>query len=193
VTHLQVLPHGLALLFGASTTSHAAFTRGLALLHLVGLGLAIWGVGAALWRFPRLSLVDQLLVSAVLINLLAYTFLTPGALPYSARDYSAVLPLAAALAGRMAGRWLLSARLAPDTTGRAWYPGMSGPWMGTREEGPVAVAGFPARGVMHKYCERHGRCSLQRRKRDLGRGAGWQTGECWESCWRAVRGGGWRR
>ena len=113
LTHLKVLPHGLALLFGASTTSHAALARGLALLHLAGVGLAIWGVGAALWRFPRLSFVDQLLVSAVLINLLAYLLLTPGTLPYSARDYSAVLPLSAALAGRMAGRWLLSARLAP--------------------------------------------------------------------------------
>jgi hypothetical protein len=113
LTHLNVLPHGLALLFGVSTASHAALTRGLALLHLAGVGLAIWGVGAALWRFPQLSLVDQLLVSAVLINLLAYIVLTPGALPYSARDYSAVLPLSAALAGRMAGRRLLSARLAP--------------------------------------------------------------------------------
>jgi hypothetical protein len=114
LTHLNVIPHGLALLFGASTASHAtALTRGLALLHLAGLGLAIWGVGAALWRFRRLSLVDQLLVGTVLINLLAYILFTPGALPYSARDYSAVLPLSAALAGRMAGRRLLSARLAP--------------------------------------------------------------------------------
>src|SRR5579859_4289 len=113
LTHLRVLPRGLALLFGASTASHAALTRGLALLHLAGLGLAIWGVGAALWRFRRLGLVDRLLVGAVLINLLAYILFTPGALPYSARDYSAVLPLSAALAGRMAGRRLLSARLAP--------------------------------------------------------------------------------
>jgi hypothetical protein len=116
LAHLKVIPQGLALLFGASTASHAtAVTRGLALLHLAGLGLAIWGVGAALWRFPRLSLVDQLLVAAVLINLLAYILFTPGALPYSVRDYSAVLPLSAALAGRMAGNRLLSARLAPVT------------------------------------------------------------------------------
>jgi hypothetical protein len=115
LAHLTAIPHGLALLFGAGTASHAAVTRGLALLHLAGLGLAIWGVGAALWRFPRLSLVDQLLVAAVLINLLTFILFTPGALPYSVRDYSAVLPLSAALAGRMAGRRLLSARLAPVT------------------------------------------------------------------------------
>jgi hypothetical protein len=115
LTHLKVLPRGLALLFGASTTSATALTRGLALLHLAGLGLAVWGVVAALWRFRRLSLVDQLLVTAVLIDLLAFVFLTPGATPYSARDYAAVLPLSAALAGRMAGRRLLSARLAPVT------------------------------------------------------------------------------
>ncbi|HEY6279429.1 MAG TPA: hypothetical protein VIX86_24225 [Streptosporangiaceae bacterium] len=116
LAHLNMIPQGLALLFGASAASHtAALTRGLALLHLAGLGLAIWGVGAALWRFRRLSLVDQLLVAAVLINLLAYILLTPGDRPYSARIYSAVLPLSAALAGRMAGRRLLSARLAPVT------------------------------------------------------------------------------
>ena len=113
--HLKLIPHGLGLLFGVSTTSHAWVMRGLALLHLAGLALAVWGVGAALWRFPRLSLVDQLLVSGVLINLLAYVLLIPGGLPYSTREYTAVLPLSAALAGRMAGRRLLSPRLAPVT------------------------------------------------------------------------------
>jgi len=113
LAHVKMLPQGLALLFGATTTSHAALTRGLALLHLAGLGLAIWGLGAALWRFPRLSLVDQLIVGSVLINLLTYILLTPGDLLYSTRDYSAVLPLSAALAGRMIGERLLSARLAP--------------------------------------------------------------------------------
>jgi hypothetical protein len=111
--HLRLIPHGLGLLFGVSTASHASALRALALLHLAGLALAVWGVGAALWRFPRLSLVDQLLVSGVLINLLAYVLLIPGGLPYSAREYTAVLPLSAALAGRMAGRLLLSRRLAP--------------------------------------------------------------------------------
>jgi hypothetical protein len=115
LAHLQLIPPGLTLLFGASTPSHAALTRGLALLHLAGLGVAIWGFGAALRRFPRLGLVDQLLVAAVLINLLTYVLFTPGALLYSARDYSAVLPLSAALAGRIVGRRLLSGRLAPVT------------------------------------------------------------------------------
>ena len=113
LTHLRVIPQGLALLFGVNTGSHTALSYGLGLLHLAGLGLAVWGVGAALWRLRRLGLVDQLLVAAVLINLVAYIFLTPGALPYSARDFSAVLPLSAALAGRMAGRSLLSGKLAP--------------------------------------------------------------------------------
>jgi hypothetical protein len=111
--HLKLVPRGLALLFGVNTGSHAALSYGLGLLHLAGLGLAVWGVGAALWRLRRLGLVDQLLVAAVLINLVAYIFLTPGGTLYSARDFSAVLPLSAALAGRMAGRSLLSGRLAP--------------------------------------------------------------------------------
>jgi hypothetical protein len=115
LAHLRVIPHGLALMFGVSTPGHSALIRGLALLHLAGLALAIWGIGAALGRFPRLSLVDQLLVGAVLINLLAYILLTPWAMPYSAREYGAVLPLSAALAGRMAGRRLLAAKFAPVT------------------------------------------------------------------------------
>jgi hypothetical protein len=115
LAHLQLIPQGLVLLFGVSMPSHVALARSLALLHLAGLGVAIWGVGAALWRFPRLSLVDQLLVSAALINLLTFILFTPGALPYSARDYSAVLPLSAALAGRMVGKRLLSGRLVPVT------------------------------------------------------------------------------
>ena len=113
LTHLKVIPRGLALLFGVTTGSHAALGDVLGLLHLAGLGLAIGGVGAALWRLRRLGLVDQLLVAAVLINLVAYIFFTPGALPYSVRDFSAVLPLAAALAGRMVGRFPLSGKLAP--------------------------------------------------------------------------------
>ncbi len=113
LTHLKVIPHGLALLFGVTTGSHTALSEGLGLLHLAGLGLAIWGVGAALWRLRRLGLVDQLLVAAVLSNLVAYIFLTPGTLVYSARDFSAVLPLSAALAGRMVGRSLLAGKLAP--------------------------------------------------------------------------------
>src|SRR5262249_58192244 len=103
---VRVIGQGLGLLFGVNTGSHTALGNGLGLLHLAGLGLAVWGVGAALWRLRRLSLVDQLLVAAVLINLIAYIFLTPGGLLYSARDFSAVLPLSAALAGRMAGRSL---------------------------------------------------------------------------------------
>jgi hypothetical protein len=113
VLHLRILPRGLSLLFGVTTTSHAPLTTGLALLHLAGLALAIWGFGVAVWRFPRLGPVDQVLVAAIAINLLSFTILTPGATPFSARDYSAVLPLSAALAGRMAGKPLLSGKLAP--------------------------------------------------------------------------------
>jgi len=113
LTHLKVIPQGVALLFGVTTGSHSALSDGLGLLHLAGLGLATWGVGAALWQLRRLGLVDQLLVAAVLINLGAYLFLTPGTLLYSARDFSAVLPLSAALAGRMAGKSLLAGKLAP--------------------------------------------------------------------------------
>lgn len=111
--HLRLIPKGLAVLFGVTTGSHAALSAGLGLLHLAGLGLAIWGVGAALWRLRRLGLVDQLLVAVVLINLVAYVLFTPGSLLYSVRDFSAVLPLSAALAGRMVGRTVLSGRLAP--------------------------------------------------------------------------------
>jgi hypothetical protein len=115
LAHLRLIPQGLGLLFGVGTPSHSVLARGLALFHLAGLGVAIWGVATALWRFRRLALVDQLLVAAVLFSLLSFALFTPGDLMYSARDYSAVLPLSAALAGRMVGKRVLSARLAPIT------------------------------------------------------------------------------
>jgi hypothetical protein len=113
--HLSVAAQGLLLLGGADPLGRPV-TAGTAmlLLHLVGVILAGWAVVFAVWRFLRdCDLVDQILVTAVLINLLAYVVSTQSNLVIYTREIAAVLPFSAVLAGRLLARRLVAARLAP--------------------------------------------------------------------------------
>jgi hypothetical protein len=86
----------------------------IAALHLAGLGLAAWALARALRRFFRCDdLVVQVLTVGILTDLAAFAF---SSLPYSiwdTRQFSAVLPFGAVLAGRLLAGDLLRARLAP--------------------------------------------------------------------------------
>jgi hypothetical protein len=65
-------------------------------------------------RFLRdQDVVNQLLVSAIVINVLAYVFSTNSTSVWNARDIAAVLPFSAVLAGRLLAERLVAARLAP--------------------------------------------------------------------------------
>lgn len=110
---LQTL-HGLLVLFGANFPGHpAGFVAGVALLHLLAIGLVGWAVCAALRRLWRLKISVQLMAVSVCFTLLAY-LIGPNALnAQSSREMAAVLPLGAALAGRMLARRLRRARLVP--------------------------------------------------------------------------------
>ena len=112
--HLLLTIQGLLLLFGANFFSHTlGYVSGLAMLHLVGLGLAAWGLCAALRRLGRQDLVVQLLASGIVLSLAAYLF---GQLPssfYTTREFAAVLPFAAVLAGRLLAGRLRRGRLLP--------------------------------------------------------------------------------
>ena len=112
--HLMLTIQGLLMLFGADFFSHTlGYVSGLAMLHLVGLGLAAWGLCAALRRFAGQDLAVQLLAVGAVLSLAAYLF---GQRPidiYSTREYAAVLPLAAVLAGRLLAARLRRARLLP--------------------------------------------------------------------------------
>jgi hypothetical protein len=128
-THAWLTGWGVLELYGGNfvgVTGWAGFT--FAVLHLVGLTLAIAAVSVALVRFVRpaagqrtsaggwepgpgaegrAALVDSVLAVAVVANLVSYVVSTaPGTVlgtGYDAREIAAVLPLGAVLAGRVVG------------------------------------------------------------------------------------------
>jgi hypothetical protein len=112
ITHnLAVAVKGFLLLGGAYLTglpSGAATV--FALLHLVGVALALCGIAVTAWRFFRgEDLVPQLLLVGIVINVAAYVLGTHADIVPNAREMAAVLPFAAALTGRALPR-LLTAR-----------------------------------------------------------------------------------
>jgi hypothetical protein len=117
------LPHdllqlllGILILFGANFTGQkVGFGSGLALLHLIDAGLVVWAVGIAGRRFTRRPLAVQLLAAAITLSVLAYLLGPAAGQANSSREFAAVLPLGAALAGRVLAGRLRRARLVPAT------------------------------------------------------------------------------
>jgi hypothetical protein len=113
--HLRVAAEGLLVLGGADFLGlqlHASVA--FILLHVVGVGLLVWGIPVAARRFlAGRDLIAELLVAGVAINLITYVISTQSVSSTSTREIAAVLPLAAALAGRLLAGRLTAARLAP--------------------------------------------------------------------------------
>jgi hypothetical protein len=113
--NLGIAAEGLLILGGADflglrLTASTAFI----LLHLVGVALLGWGIWVAARRFlADRDLIAQLLVAGVAINLITYVISTQAVSSTSTREIAAVLPLAAALAGRLLAGRLTAARLVP--------------------------------------------------------------------------------
>jgi hypothetical protein len=89
----------------------------IALVHLVGVGLAIWGVCRALRRFLSGDLIASLLAAGIVINLAAYVFSVDPATLFDTREIVALLPFGAVLAGRLLTGSLARARLEPVLAG----------------------------------------------------------------------------
>jgi hypothetical protein len=113
--NLGIAAEGLLILgggdfLGLRLTAGTAFI----LLHVVGVFLAGWGTWVAARRFlAGRDLVAQLLVAGVAINLITYVISTQVVSATSTREIAAVLPLSAALAGRLLAVRLTAARLVP--------------------------------------------------------------------------------
>ncbi len=108
---------GVLALFGADFFRHTAWPgTALAAVHLVGLGLAVWAVALAVWRFPRdTDRVVQILLIAVLATVAALV-VSGRAVdlnPTDGRVMAPMLPCAAVLTGRVLAGRLISARLLP--------------------------------------------------------------------------------
>jgi hypothetical protein len=113
-SHAWLTVEGILGLYGADFFNKplgigAAFT----VLRLAGVAVAGWAFWRAVRRFSQQDLVVQVLAVAIIVNLALYTFsLLPWTF-WSTREITAVLPLGAVLAGRLAADRLVATRLAP--------------------------------------------------------------------------------
>jgi hypothetical protein len=115
-SHFWLLVQSLSGLYGADLfgMSSIGLDGAIALLHLVGLALAGWGLWLVIRRFFSCEdRIAQILALGILINLAAYMLSTTPATYWSAREVAVVLPYGAVLAGRMLGSRLRKARLVP--------------------------------------------------------------------------------
>jgi hypothetical protein len=115
-SHLWLLVQSICGLYGADLfgMSSIGLNGAIALLHLVGLALAGWGLWLVIRRFFSCAdLIAQILAVGILINLVAYLLSTTPETYWSAREVAVVLPYGAVLAARMLGSRLMKARLVP--------------------------------------------------------------------------------
>lgn len=109
--NLPLTGQGFLLLGGAYFPGLRGAAFWFALLHLVGVALAACGVAVTLWRFFRgESLIPQLLLAGIVVNVAAYVLGTHAVVLPNTREMAPVLPFAAALAGRQLAGPLLRSR-----------------------------------------------------------------------------------
>ncbi len=114
--HLWLLVQSISGIYGADLfgMTSIGLDGAIALLHLVGLALAGWGLWLVIRRFFSCEdRIAQLLTVGILVNLAAYMLSTTPTTYWSAREVSPVLPMGAVLAARMLGGRLRKARLVP--------------------------------------------------------------------------------
>jgi hypothetical protein len=108
---------GILLLFGADFMGQrAGYVVAIAMVHLVGVGLVGWALCTATRRFLSWDLAVQLMAAATGISLAAYALGPNAGELLSSREFAAVLPFGAALAGRTLATRLREARLVPALT-----------------------------------------------------------------------------
>jgi hypothetical protein len=113
--HAWLAVQGAFGLYGADLFGMSfGLKAGIALLHLVGLALAAWALGAVLRRFFRCEdLIAQVLTVAICVNLAAYVVSVIPSTYWSTRELACVLPAGAVLAGRVLAGRFRAARLVP--------------------------------------------------------------------------------
>ena len=112
--NLTLALQGILLLFGANFLGRSIDgVAVLAAVHLAGIALVAWAACAALRRWGAAELSVQLLVTATLVSLAAYLLGTRALDLHSTREFTAVLPFGAALAGRLLTGRLMASRMVP--------------------------------------------------------------------------------
>ena len=109
---VRALGQNLMYLFGSNFWVKPQVLTDFAYLHLIGLAVALIGLLVALWSWPRADRVTRTLIVAVFAEFAAGA-VSPLMQPISgAHEIAIVLPLSAALAGRVVGPWLAGQRRA---------------------------------------------------------------------------------
>jgi hypothetical protein len=104
--NLPIAAEGLLLLPGADFLGLPAGASTLFVaLHLVGVAAAAAGIALAVWQFRRrdADFVNQLLLTGIVVNFIAFVATTHVVNAASAREIAPALPFAAVLAGRELG------------------------------------------------------------------------------------------
>ncbi|MGD0067564.1 MAG: hypothetical protein ABSB76_29520 [Streptosporangiaceae bacterium] len=121
LTALSALPahavlslEGIGNLYGADFVGLSpGWALATALVHLVGVTLALAGLFLAFMRFFSGDLILPVLATGIVFNLVFYILSTVPATWFDTREITAVLPLGAVLAGRQLAEPLSRARLEP--------------------------------------------------------------------------------
>jgi hypothetical protein len=98
-------------IFGANYTSLSGVWLFLAFLHMASVLVVLWALVRVAWRFFSVSLVDQVLAVAIVLNMAL--FLLTNASDEAAHEVAIILPFGAALAARVLIR-AVSGRAAND-------------------------------------------------------------------------------
>ncbi len=113
-SQVRTLGRNLMYLFGANFWTKPQPLTDYAYLHLIGVAVALIGLLTAIWAWPRADRVTRTLVVAV-FAVFAAGAVSPLMQPISgAHEVAIMLPLSAALAGRVIGPWLAGRRQAED-------------------------------------------------------------------------------
>jgi len=139
-SQVKTLGQNLMYLFGSNWWTKPQPLTDYAYLHLIGVAVALIGLVIAIWAWPRADRVTRTLVVAILA-VAAAGAVSPLTQPISgAHEVAILLPLSAALAGRVIGPWL-AGRRQPRDVADGDVPAAGGPptasaarrgWLGRR-------------------------------------------------------------
>ena len=89
-------------IFGANYTGLSGVWLVLAFLHMASVLVVLWALARVAWRFFSVSLVDQVLAVAIVLNVVLY--LLTNAADEAAHEVAVIVPFGAALAARVLTR-----------------------------------------------------------------------------------------
>jgi hypothetical protein len=113
--HIGRAAEGILTLYGADFAGlPSGLAAAIAVVHLAGVALALWGVCRAFRRFFSASdLIVPLMAAGIVVNLVGYILSSVPSGWFDVREIPAVLPFGAVLAGRLLAGSLMRTRLQP--------------------------------------------------------------------------------